>query len=413
MPIRLTINLQQNAIDPYKILDIHYKETLEILNQRAKSGQKIRVGFYIIEVFGYTSVYEEMLKSDFFDPFIVVVPDFYRKSISIKTMNEVYDQLSSKYSNVYKGLDESSGEYLDFSNQLDIVFFGNPYEAMAHSNHFIWHMLKKNILTCFQNYGYFTVLWGRNHIASLPFWNSCWRVFVDSQENYNDLLVYNTRKGANAYISGYAKMDKLADIAPKSHSRKQILLCPHHTIDCNDLQLSNFLKYADFFLELPKIYPELDFIFRPHQLLKYNLSNYWGKEKTDKYYKTLLSNPNVRYDTTQDYFETFANSDAIIHDCGSFTAEYLFTSKPCCYMLKNNDEIDKIFLPMGKKCLNNYYKAFSKDEICKFIENVVIKNIDPMKEQRKKFSKQLKLNYPNVGKTIVEYIKQEILNAKI
>lgn len=179
-------------------------------------------------------------------------------------------------------------------------------------------------------------------------------------------------------------MDKLAGIKCKNKTRKQILLCPHHTINSKELDLSNFLKYSDLFLELPKLYPEIDFIFRPHQLLKYNLINYRGDEKTNKYYEKIISYPNVVYDNNQDYLETFANSDAMIHDCGSFTAEYLFTGKPCCYMLKNVDDIKRKFLPMGQKCLDNYYKAFNKNDILNFIDNVVIKGIEPMKNQRDK-----------------------------
>lgn len=139
------------------------------MNSRFKNGQIIRVGFYIVEVFQYASIYEEMLKSDFFEPFIVVVPDFVRKEINLEVMNKVYDSLSSKYQAVYKGYNEQNDEYIDFADKLDIVFFGNPYEEMAHPNHFIWHMLQKNILTCFQNYGYFTITWGRTYISGIAF----------------------------------------------------------------------------------------------------------------------------------------------------------------------------------------------------------------------------------------------------
>lgn len=61
--------------------------------------------------------------------------------------------------------------------------------------------------------------------------------------------------------------------------------------------------------------------------------------------------------------------------------------------------------------MDNYYKAFNKDDILNFIDNVVIKGIDPMKSQRDKFLQELRLNYPNTGKMIVEYIKQEILSV--
>lgn len=404
--------IKNKTSNPYKPLNNHYSKVLKNLKAKAQSGQKIRVGFYIVEVFQYASIYEEMLKSDFFEPFIVIVPDVARKEISLSCMNSSYELLKRKYENVYKGFDEKTNRYIDFSDKLDVVFFGNPYQTMAHPYHFIWQMLKRNVLTCYQNYGYNTVLWGRNHICSLPFYNSCWKVFADSQESFDDLLAYQPRQAQNAWISGYCKMDKLAEVKSVEHTRKQILLCPHHTINFEHLQLSNFLKYADFFLELPKKYPEVDFIFRPHQLLRYNLAKYWSEEQAQEYYDKMLSYPNVKYDTGQDYFQTFVNSDAMIHDCGSFTAEYLFTGKPCCYMLKNEEEIAQTFLPIGQKCLNNYYKAFNQEQICSFIENVIVKGEDPLKRQREIFSEYLKLNYPNVGHKITEYIKQEILNAK-
>lgn len=413
MPIRLSFKLKlKKKNTSYDLLDEHYKQTLMKLNSRFNNGQKIRVGFYIVQVFQYASIYEEMLKSEFFEPFIVVVPDFARKEINLEVMNKVYDSLSSKYQAVYKGYDEQNDQYIDFADKLDIVFFSNPYDSMAHPNHFIWHMLQKDILTCFQSYAYLIADWSRTHVMASPFWNACWRVFVDSYENYDDLIRHNIRKGANAYIVGYAKMDKLASIKCKNKTRKQILLCPHHTINSKELDLSNFLTYSDLFLELPKLYPEIDFIFRPHPLLKYNLTKYWGESKTNKYYDQIVAYSNAIYDNSEDYLETFANSDAMIHDCGSFTAEYLFTSKPCCYMLKNVDDIKRKFLPIGQKCLDNYYKAFNKNDILNFIENVVIKNIDPIKSQRDKFSQELRLNYPNVGKSIVEHIKHEIMCVK-
>ena len=406
------LKISEEYVNPYAFLDKHYSKVKKILKKRIKDGHKIRVGFYIVEVFQYASIYESMLKSDIFEPCIVVVPDYLRKEMMISCMESTYNLLKQNYENVKLGYDIQKQKYLDFSNNFDIVFFGNPYQSMAHKYHFIWHLLKKNILTCYQNYGFNTLLWGRNHICNLPFYQACWKVFADSQESYDDLVSYQPRKAQNAWITGYCKMDKLAEFKQMPSTKKRILLCPHHTINFKYLQISNFLRYADFFLELPEKYPDIEFIFRPHQLLRYNLAKYWSEERAKEYYEKMTSYPNVIYDTGQNYFQTFMNSDAIIHDCGSFTAEYLFTGKPCCYMLKNQKEITDTFLPIGQQCLNNYYKAYTKEEICNFIERVVINNQDPLKEQREKFSAYLKLNYPHVGEKITNQIKEEILNTK-
>ena len=99
----------------------------------------------------------------------------------------------------------------------------------------------------------------------------------------------------------------------------------------------------------------------------------------------------------------------MIHDCGSFTGEYLYTEKPCCYMLKKGADLSETYIPLGERCLENYYHAYSGEDICRFIEDVVINGDDPLKEQRTAFSRnELKVNYPHTSEFIIDYIKKKI-----
>ena len=124
----------------------------------------------------------------------------------------------------------------------------------------------------------------------------------------------------------------------------------------------------------------------------------------------MESYPNVLYSRGGEYFDMFVNSDGIIHDCGSFLAEYLFTEKPACYMLENKKSIKKWFLPIGQKCLDFCYKTYSEKDIINFIENVILKNKDVLREKRISFvNSNLKLNYPNSSKFILNFIKKELL----
>ena len=43
-----------------------------------------------------------------------------------------------------------------------------------------------------------------------------------------------------------------------------------------------------------------------------------------------------------EYVELFKSSDALIHDCGSFMAEYLVTNKPVLFLEKNNYKIEEL-----------------------------------------------------------------------
>ncbi|EAI4070947.1 hypothetical protein APU49_06260 [Campylobacter jejuni] len=398
-----------NVENKYNNIQKHYEYVRQDIKKAVLLGGKIRVGFFIVEVSQYDSIVLAMEKSTIFKPCVVVIPDVARKDRMIDTMRIAYSNFSQKFQNVIMGYDEKTGEYLDYSNDFDIVFFSNPYQSMVHEKHFIWNFLNKKVLTCFQNYGFFTLIYGRTHIAQTPFYNSCWKIFVDSPENYQDLLAYQPMKAKNTFVSGYCKMDDIGNFIRTPSSRKRILLCPHHTVNMKALAISNFLRYSNFFLELPKKYPEVDFIFRPHLLLFWTLKQIWGEKLTDEYLDKMKSFSNVFYDDSKDFKQSFVDSDAIIHDCGSFTAEYLFMNKPACYMLKNEEQIQKDFLPMGQKCLENYYKAYCEDDICKFIEDVVISGYDEIAHQRADFSKKLKINFPKVGEGIVYHIKEEIM----
>lgn len=394
----------------------HYDEVLVKLRQRVRQGEKLKVAFFVVydSVFPTLKIFQEMLTDELFEPEIVVVPDVER---GIKNLVEVYQatlaNLSQSYPDyVVGGYNIDADEYLEVNSKYDIVFFSNPYSKMAHPYHHVEYFLDKDVLTLYANYGFFTVKFGRE-IVKQDFYNLVWKVFIDSESNYQDLKKTEPIKGKNGVVVGYIKMDNLADVPIEKRNRKRILICPHHTVmGWKALDISNFLTYANFILELPQKYPEIDFIFRPHPMLFSNLVNkgIWTEEEIETYINQVNASPNMYYDHSGDYLTTFANSDAMIHDCASFTAEYLFTEKPCCYMLKDESQIEDVFLPMGQKCMEHYYKAFSEQDILSFIDNVVLNGNDPMKKRREEFARrELKFNFPNCTQSAISYFKSQLL----
>ena len=121
----------------------------------------------------------------------------------------------------------------------------------------------------------------------------------------------------------------------------------------------------------------------------------------------MKSYKNVRYSDGGNYLRDFAESDALIQDCGSFLVDYFYTKKPQCYMLKNKEQINETFSDFGKLCLENVYKAYNSDDIINFINEVVINENDYMKDQRDKFAEaEVMINYPNVSEKIVDLFNQ-------
>ena len=406
------------AIKWYNSVQASYSAKIENIKKIYEKNGKLKVAFLLIfdSVFPGEPVFERMLEDSTFDPYIIVMPDVDKqreREYLIKTYEKTLKTMKERYGErVIEGYNSKEDEYYNLGEKYQIVFFANPYKHLAHPYHEVEYFLNKNVLPLYICYGYAAVKYARG-LLDLDFYNLVWKVFLESEANYEDYKKYQPVKGKNAYVSGYIKMDKLAEVPVKKKDRKKILICPHHTVmGWDKLNISNFLQYSELFVKLPKLYPQIDFVFRPHPLLFSNLieKSIWSKERLDNYMERLLENENMVYDNAGDYYETFAESDGMIHDCGSFIGEYLYTEKPCCYMLKSPEELKTLFLPIGEMCMDNYYKAYTEEDIIKFIDEVIIKENDTLKEQREEFCKNtLKINYPNATNQVIKCIKDAIL----
>jgi hypothetical protein len=117
----------------------------------------------------------------------------------------------------------------------------------------------------------------------------------------------------------------------------------------------------------------------------------------------MSRHPNVEFQQGGDYFETFARSDALIHDCGSFLAEYFYTSRPQCYILEKGAE--KQFLPFGRRLLEHVYISREERDILKFIDNVVLAGNDSMEADRKRFAEtSVCCYYPHAADRILQTV---------
>lgn len=399
----------------YQVQKSYHKKERRIHRKYKKTG-KIKVGFIVVfnSVFPERPVFEKMLDDDVLDPYIIIAPNVsktYRYMMS--TYDEAYNNLSAEYpGRVVGGYDEKSDTYLELKDEYSVIFFANPYKHLVHQYHEIEYFLDKDVLPLYANYGLAVVRFWEEVIAT-DFYNYLWKVCLETKGNLEFLKSKEIIKGKNGIVTGCLKMDKLASQKPRpDKTRKMIMICPHHTVwGWKALNISNFLEYYQLFVDLPKMYPQIDFVFRPHPLLFANLKAHkiWTQEQIDKYLEEMLSSDNIIYDTTGDYHEVFANSDAMIHDCASFTGEYLYTEKPCCYMLKKGVELSDTYIPLGEQCLENYYHAYNADDICQFIDDVVLGGNDPLKEQREKFAREeLKVNYPHTSEFIMDVLKEKL-----
>ena len=97
----------------------------------------------------------------------------------------------------------------------------------------------------------------------------------------------------------------------------------------------------------------------------------------------------------------------MIHDSGSFLIEYLYSENPVMFV---NDNIESLLgesNDFGKMAYNLHYKGKSREDIINFIDNIVIKGNDPLKEGRL-IMKQQYLIPPN-GKSVAENTMDDLI----
>ena len=293
------------------------------------------------------------------------------------------------------------------------MFFAKPYKDTLYKYH-IYNF--KDKLTCYTPYGfYFTTRY--KFSAKLPIYSLLWKFFVETEFQKQVEKHFSVAKGQNTIVSGCLATEPLIDpnYVPENNwkeqntQKKRIIWAPHHTIDYI-FNFSTFLTYAEFMLEMAKKFnDDVQFVFKPHPVLKVKLINLWGKEKTETYYRQweLLENAQIEEGY---YMDLFLTSDALIHDCDSFRGEYLYLPKKPVLFLVRDDSITDVMNEFGKKCFDMHYHANRKEQIEHFIQDVVLNGNDPMKPQREQFFKDYL--YPKDGimpsQKIINILKEEL-----
>ena len=391
-----------------------------IRRERTAKGLPVRVLFLVFSpsMFPARPLFDAISRDPGFDARILVVPDLrWRDRDPEIARRACREDLGRDYSEG-RFLDtrpDSSGIWPDAIGEFgaDIVCYPSPYDLSAFRFNPHW-AVGRGFLPIYISYSFSTSIhgygvYGRQNYAYF------WKVFVECEANAKDYAEHSILRGANAETVGYFKMDALAAAKPwpRNGDRKRVLIAPHHSVEggANDnLALSNFQRYADFFLALPEKHPELDFVFRPHPFLFPVLSrpNKWGQSKVDDWIARMKAHPNVRWSDEGDYFPAFASCDACVQDCGSYLAEWIYTGKPCCFMLKAPSNIAAKFTPLGQAILSHCYLAYDETAIESFLRNVVEDGADPKAAARDEFRKTVMVNHPHAADAALAAIKRDL-----
>lgn len=384
-----------------------------LLNE-LKEKQKITVAFFLQSpsVWKYDRLYWLFDKSERFEPVVVITPFNVHLNYDKGEMRNVMKQ-SEEFTKksgyrYFQTFDSERNKWLDIRKTLnpDIIFYTKPYKDTLPQYH-IYRFPDK--LNCYAPYGMMNIDIFRI-VYNLPFHNLLWRFFVETEYQAGYSREYQTCGGTNTVVSGSLGMEPLmlpdykpVDVwKPQSVRKKRIIWAPHHTVDYL-FNFSNFFAYCDFMFELAEKYKDdIQIAFKPHPVLKFKLINIWGAERTEAYYQRWRDLPNGQLEEGY-YADLFLTSDAMIHDCASFTAEYLYTKKPTMFIVKDKDA--NHWNSFGQKCFDLHYHAYQPSDVEDYIKNVVIAGNDTMQAERDEFYKEYL--YPKDG----VMPSQKIVNA--
>jgi UDP-N-acetylglucosamine 2-epimerase len=396
------------AISPYRRL----RRTIKILRARqleqrtisleekkiAACREKcvIQVAFVIVHQSTWKTnlLYNLLRKEKSFNPIIIVAPDTRRPlDWSDSEIDLCVEYFSKRDAQVFvASRDDAENRALLQKIKPDVVILNNPHQLSPSSLHMD---LLHERLACYIPYHMEVGRYdGDQSQYNQSFHNAMWKIFAPHDTSLRTFRQVARRKGKNVIVTGYPGIEHLlatedTDVNPwKPLGLKRIIWAPHHTIDMPSLPYANFLRYAEHFRKLVDDYADrVQWCFKPHPLLKPKLIRQpdWGPERTEEYYAFWERHPNTQMEVGE-YASLFRHSDAMIHDSGSFLAEYLYVDKPVMY-LWSSPRVVKFFNEFGLQALGACERGDTEADIHRFIDSV-LSGDDRCRNKRRAFLKR-------------------------
>lgn len=354
-----------------------------------RNGEPLRVVFEVntLAKWKADSLLAAMQRHPRFAPAVWLVP-YYNGSKALHDEHE-HQECRKYFSN--KGIRVVSYEDLESfpaDEKPDLLFPNEPYDVYVYGAP--WNQGLGDYLFCFLPYGFTSTDSPRNYNQII---NNCSLfAFYENAPSMRTARRVMTNRGVNARLTGQPFADSFLfpwDKRPHAwkdcgSGMKRVIWAPHWTISSHIcwLRFGTFLSTGEILLEMAEKYRnKIQFAFKPHPLLFDTLCNNpeWGRERAEAFYAKWREMPNTQLEHGA-YTDLFMQSDAMIHDCGSFIQEYLFADKPCMYLRDGAGY--QGYSDMALDCLNAYQIGITREEIEEFLQ-MVLRGEDPKAEVRR------------------------------
>lgn len=381
-----------------------------------RGKERIKVLFLPVNVamWRYQHVYELMMADKRFEPVIMLAPYRGRDTENdLKLLRQYFQKKGIEYI-------DSTERKVDIRRDLkpDVIFYTQPYEYQQVIDEYDCRHFY-DLFICYVPYS-LCISTGKM-AYNYHFHNQAWRLYYTNDLHLKDAQNIADNHGRNVRVVGYTNTD---DYLLKSHDpavwkvpadgkpRKRIIWAPHFSIlDYVLAPRGNFLWMASVMLNIAREYADrIQIAFKPHPLLITELYRHqdWGRQRADEYYAQWQQMENTQLETGE-FVDLFMTSDAMIHDSGSFAAEYHYSQKPAMFISKNMRPILNSLGEFGKLAHNIHYIGANETDIRWFVEEVVLKGNDSMQDERKQFYDNYLL--PPNGNSVAQNIVNDIVES--
>ena len=384
--------------------------------ERIRKQESITVVFFAsnVSMWHYQGLYDEMLKYSRFKPYIVLSPlNAYSREEKI-TCVEALRNFFKRRNISYIDYDTIKMKGYDVKGILkpDLLFYPQPYYTVMCKEH-RYYKFSDSLLAY---YPYGVNLRREEFIYNEDFYNRAWRRYYENEFSKNDARLLSAIGDLNVVVVGYPNADEYVkppkDVwKPQTKRKKRLIWAPHFTINGDGWsQNTCFLWMADLMLELAEKYKDMiQFAFKPHPRLLSELykNPNWGPNRADEYYKRWATMENSQLETGE-FINLFMTSDAMIHDSGSFAAEYMYSGNPVLYVNKDMEHLFRVANDFGKMVYNLHYVANDVNGIKSFVEDIVIGENDSLAKDRTNI---MKLLMPPNGKSVAENTMDDLIKG--
>ena len=249
--------------------------------------------------------------------------------------NEAFSFLAERGYTVINGYDSRNGTVFDIRTlEPDYVFLPRPYDSYLPPGYRSGTLVQFTRV-CYVNYGFNTSDRLNAIVYSIDFFKNVYAVFPESLHalRFVKRLLRKYRcTWNNARYEGYPGFDLIDTGTTGSGEKRVFLWTPRWTTD-EALLGSNFFLLKDQLFSFFAENRHLSLLFRPHPLLIRNFLATGELSDTDVRDIEQICDrfPNIVWDKSVDYLESFGKADALITDPSSLVVEFFFTGKPVIF----------------------------------------------------------------------------------